>query len=129
MPFALVVIGLICVITGARNTYKDFGAALVNDFTGPGNFTWWLVAIGSIGALGYIDGLRSFSRMFMALIIVSMVLKNGGVFDKVKDALNQGPIAPTATASVTPGSASASNSTSDTISTIANIAKTAAILF
>jgi hypothetical protein len=96
MPFALITVGLILVVTGARNTYQAMGQALVGDFTGPGNFTYWLLAIGSIGALGYVDALRGFSRMFMALIIIAMVLKNGGVFNQVQQALQQGPIAPQA---------------------------------
>lgn len=110
MPFALVTIGLILVITGARNTHKDFGATLAADFTGPGNFTWWLVAIGSVGALGYIRGMEGFSRAFMALIIISMVLKNGGVFDKAREALAKGPIAPVAAASNTPGGSGVTDS-------------------
>lgn len=91
MPFALVVIGLLLVVTGARGTQKEFGDLLYKDFTGPGNFTYWLVSLGAIGALGYIDELRTFSRLFMALIIIAMIVKNQGLFDKFTQALQQGP--------------------------------------
>lgn len=94
MPFALVTIGLIMVITGVRNTYADFGAQVRSDFTGAGNFTYWIASIGAVGALGYVDALRGFANLFMALIIIAMVLKNGGVFDKFKAALASGGTPP-----------------------------------
>lgn len=94
MPFALVTIGLIMVITGVRDTYQAFGAQVKADFTGSGNFTYWIASIGAIGALGYIDALRGFANLFMALVIIAMTLKNGGVFDKFKAALASGGTAP-----------------------------------
>lgn len=94
MPFALVTIGLIMIVSGSRDTYAALGRELVADFTGPGNFTYWLVALGAVGSLGYIPALRGFSRGFMALILISMVLKNGGVFDQFTSALNLGPVRP-----------------------------------
>lgn len=96
MPFALVTVGLLMVITGVRNTYSDFASQLKSDFTGPANFTYWIVAIGVIGSIGYVDRLRAFANMFMALIILAMVLKNGGIFDKFKAALATGGTPPTA---------------------------------
>ena len=121
MPFALITVGLILVITGARNTYADFGNTLRGDFTGPNNFTYWLVAFGIVGALGYIDALRTFSRMFLALILISMILANkGGVFNAITNALQSGPVNPTAAPSTVSGAAN------DNSSTIANVAKTAA---
>jgi hypothetical protein len=108
------------VITGARNTYADFGAHLLKDFTGPNNFLYWLLAIGSVGALGYVDALRGFSRAFMVLIILAMVLKNGGVFNQIQQAIQQGPKSPTAAVdSITGGNAS---STSSDIAAAANFA-------
>lgn len=95
MPFALVTIGLIMIVSGARDTYDAFGKQLVSDFTGPGNFTYWLAAIGAVGSLGYIPDFRTFSRTFMALILVVMVLaQKTGFFDRLTQALNTGPIAP-----------------------------------
>jgi len=94
MPFALTIIGLLMIVSGSRDTYAAFGKELVEDFTGPGNFTYWIVALGAIGALGYVPQLRTFSRAFMALIIVAMVLRNGGVFSKFTEALQSGPVRP-----------------------------------
>lgn len=94
MPFALVFIGLIMIVTGAKGTHKALGQQLTADFTGPGNFFYWITAVGVLGALGSIPGFKPFSRMFMTLVIVAMVIKNGGVFDKFMSALKTGPIAP-----------------------------------
>lgn len=87
MPFALVTIGLLMIITGAKGTYKEFGEQLTSDFTGEGNFLYWLAAIGGIGALGYIDALKPISRSFMTLIILIMVIRNEGLFDKLREAI------------------------------------------
>lgn len=94
MPFALVIIGLVLVVTGAKDTYQQFGRQVSSDFTGEGNFTWWLVSLGAVGSLGYIPALRPFSRMFLVLIVIAMVIKNGGFFDQLTSALQAGPIAP-----------------------------------
>lgn len=79
MPFALLVIGLILIVTGFQNTYAQFGAQLDEDFTGQNNFFYWVIAIGLIGALGYIKSLQGFSRAVMALILIAMFLtmRNG----------------------------------------------------
>ncbi|MDE2102815.1 MAG: hypothetical protein KGL39_36560 [Patescibacteria group bacterium] len=94
MPFALVVIGLLMIVTGARDTYEDFGGRIVGEFTGSNNFTYWIASIGAVGALGYIKQLETFSRVFMSLIILVIFLTNGGFFSKFTQSLQQGPIAP-----------------------------------
>lgn len=94
MPFALVFIGLIMIVTGAKGTHKALGQQLTADFTGPGNFFYWITAVGVLGAIGSIPGFKPFSRMFMTLVIVAMVIANGGVFNKFMSALKTGPIAP-----------------------------------
>lgn len=97
MPFALTFVGLLLIITGFQNTYKEFGSQVQKDFTGPGNFLYWMVAILVVGSLGYIKGLEKFSRLFMALIIVGILLsKKSGTaqginfFSGIGAALNSG---------------------------------------
>lgn len=109
MPFALVTIGLVLIVTGAKDTYQQLGHQLIGDFTGDNNFTWWVASIGAIGALGYIESLRPFSRAFLALILVGMVLRNGGVFTKLQQALTQGPLHPQPTAQDAPTAQSLTN--------------------
>lgn len=98
MAFVLVIAGILMVVTGAKGTYAQFGSQVAGDFTGDHNFTYWLVAIGAVGSVGYIEALRGFSRMFMALILIAMVLSNKGFFAKFTDALKSGPVAPDAIA-------------------------------
>jgi hypothetical protein len=94
MAFVLVTVGLLMIVTGARGTYAQFGSQVASDFTGSQPFTYWVAAIIGVGSIGYIDALRTFSRLFLALILVSMVLANKGFFAKLTDALKTGPVAP-----------------------------------
>lgn len=89
MPFALILVGLILIIASARGTLKDLGALLKGDFTGANNFFIWLIALGVVGMIGYYRPAEKFSRAFMALILLAMILSNGGFFRKLVDALSQ----------------------------------------
>lgn len=94
MPFLLTVAGLMMIISGAQNTYRQLGAQLRKDFTGPANFTWWLASLGGVGAVGYIPKLRPVALGFMTLIVVVLVLAAKGLFAKATAALESGPVAP-----------------------------------
>lgn len=96
MAFVLVITGLLMIVTGAKGTYATFGSQLAGDFTGPGNFTYWVAAIGAVGAVGYVDALRTVSRLFLTLILIAMVLANKGFFNQLTAALKAGPTAPAA---------------------------------
>jgi hypothetical protein len=91
MPFLLIVIGIAAVATGANGTYAAFFAQLRSDMVG---FTGYAAAIGGVGALGYVKDLEPLSRMFMALIIVSLILSNQGFFQKFAADLKAGPLSP-----------------------------------
>lgn len=91
MPFVLIVVGFVLIVTGAKDTHRALGSQLASDFTGPGNFTYWLLAMGGVGALGYIDAIRSFANTFMALIIIVMIVNNPGFFSGLMSAVNKGP--------------------------------------
>lgn len=90
--------GLLMVVSAVKNTHVQLGEQIKSDFTGPGNFTYWIAAIGIVGAVGYIKPLQAFANAFLTLIVLSFILKNGGVFDKLSDALSQGPLATPANA-------------------------------
>lgn len=90
MPFALVTIGLLLVITGFQDTYKQTGAQVAKDFTGSGNFVYWLIAIGVVGAIGYNKTLQPFSRALMALLIIVIFLSNKGFFAQLNPAIQTG---------------------------------------
>lgn len=110
MPYALVTIGLLMIITGINNTYSPFAAQLQSDFTGSKSFFVWIIAIGSVGALGYINNLRQFSHYFMALILIALILSNKGVFANFQAAIASGPKQPVANST----SGTSASSTTDT---------------
>lgn len=99
MAFVLTITGLILVVTGVRNTYSQFGALLVSDFVGPQSFTAWALAIGLVGAAGYVPQLRSLSHWFLALILISIFLSKQGFFQKFTQQLYSLPAQPTGSTS------------------------------
>lgn len=95
MPFALVTIGLLFIVTGFQDTYKEFFTEVEGDFTGQDSFIYWLVSLGLLGSLGYVDQLKTFSRASMALLLIVMFLANkGGVFAQFNQEIQQGSTAP-----------------------------------
>ena len=105
MPFFFVFVGILLIITGAKDTYVALGKQVATDFTGDKNFFVWIMALGSIGAVGYIPKLKGFSNAFMALVLVAMVLSNSkraDILTLIKDGLNN-PVTPERPTSTTPG--------------------------
>lgn len=94
MAFVLTFAGFLMIVTGVRGTYSEFGAQVASDFTGSQPFTYWVAAIIGVGSIGYIDSLKTLSRLFLTLIMVSMVIANKGFFTQLTAALKAGPIAP-----------------------------------
>lgn len=85
MPFALIIVGIVLLVAAVRDTIggdRGLFTLLKNDFTGQNNFSYWLVSILIIGAVGYIPTLRPISRMFLALVIVVLFISQGGFFSK-----------------------------------------------
>lgn len=80
MPFALIFVGLILVTAGVRQKTGDLYTLVKGDIessSGQTGYLYWMVAILIIGAVGYIENLKPFSRAFMALVIVILFLKTG----------------------------------------------------
>jgi hypothetical protein len=77
MAFALLIIGLALVIVTVRNTQDTFTKRVGNDFTGPGNFLYWIVAIMIIGAIGYVPKAKPVSDLFLVLVLLVLFLKKG----------------------------------------------------
>src|SRR5580698_9117935 len=94
MAFLFTVVGLLMIVTGVKGTYAQFGSQVASDFTGSQPFTYWVAAIIGVGAIGYIHTLQTVSRLFLTLILVSMVLANKGFFTQLTAALKAGPVAP-----------------------------------
>jgi hypothetical protein len=107
MPFVLIALGLLLIVVALRNTQTQLGALIVADFTGAGNFFYWLAAIFIIGAIGYIDELKTPSRMFVGLVLLAMILSNQGFFQKFVDQLKAGSAQAPPPGPAMPGTATA----------------------
>lgn len=105
MPIVFGVVGLLLVVSGVRGTTSSLMTVVKADFTPNGGYLRWMLGIGLVGALGYIDELKTISRMFMALVLIGLIWSNKGVFaDLTKETATAAPVSttPTSTATSTP---------------------------
>lgn len=77
MPFVLIFIAIVLMVSAYRNTIGELGQQLGTDIPG---FAKWAAAILAIGLLGMIPGLKKPSWMLLALVVAVIVLANGGGF-------------------------------------------------
>jgi hypothetical protein len=89
MPFALLFIGILLIVVSIRNTEQAFLALLVGDFSGTGNFFYWVLAIIVVGVVGYIPRAKPVSDALLVLILLALVLtaSKSGVFTQLTAAL------------------------------------------
>jgi hypothetical protein len=96
MPFALLTIGAVLIITGINNTWQKgpggqgnglFPQLYQDIFTESGGYLYWVSALVIVGFIGYIPQLRKPADAFMTLILVAMILKNNGFFAQLESAL------------------------------------------
>jgi hypothetical protein len=73
MAFVFIIIGLVILVSGVRGTQSTLYSLVKNDLDS--GFIPWIVAILIIGAVGYVQDLRTLSRAFMALVIIALILK------------------------------------------------------
>lgn len=80
MPLLLIVTGILLLVLGYQGTYPQFFQLLKTDFSGPGNFWYWIVIIVAVGALGYIPSLSGLSKAFLFMVLIGLFLANGTGF-------------------------------------------------
>lgn len=120
MPFVIIALGILLIVVGIRNTQTQLGKQIQTDFTGQGNFFYWIAAIMIIGALGYIDELRAPSRAMLALVLIALIFSNQGFFNKFVQQIQSGsaqapppgPPVPTINPTPTPAASGAGGSSS-----------------
>jgi len=99
MPIALLIIGLILIISAVRGTTKTVFALFESD--GQAFISWFLIII-ILGVVGISKTLRPVSNSFLVLVLVVFTLKNsGGIFSSFK----QLTVATPSSADATPTSA------------------------
>lgn len=92
MPLALVLLGVLFLTAAARGAKCGSDgqtqcadvlfSTLKSDFTGPGNFLYWGIALWVIGAAGYYKPLKPLSNAFLGLVILVLFLSNKGFFQQ-----------------------------------------------
>jgi hypothetical protein len=88
MPFALAIIGIIILVSAIRGTSGALFSTLKSDFTGSGNFLYWVIAILVVGSIGYIKKLQPISSAFLALLLVVLFISNKGFFAQFQSGIS-----------------------------------------
>lgn len=73
MTLFLIIIGILLIAAAVRDTQGDLFQALKQDVP---SFLVWGSALVAIGAIGFVPGLKTPSRVLLALIIVVLVVNN-----------------------------------------------------
>ena len=97
MPLALIGVAAIFIVVGFRGTQTCLFSLLQQDFTGSGNFLYFVVALVIVGAVGYIPKLKGVSDAFLALIILVIFLSNQGFWAQLQAALQTSTASPSTT--------------------------------
>ena len=84
MIFGILVIGLVLIASALKNTQHELGAQIATDVLGTDGFVAWAGAIMGIGAVGYIPGFKGPSRALLGLLLVVLVVRNGGLFSQLE---------------------------------------------
>lgn len=88
MPLLFIGTGTIFVLTGLKGNPAALWSLVQGDFQGQNNFIYWMLSIFSLGALGYIDSLKSLSRLFVVLVFIVLLLDNKGFFAQLQSFIN-----------------------------------------
>lgn len=90
MPLALIAIAVIAFAVAIRGTQNELAALLKKDFTGEGNFLYWILALVGVGSLGYIKEFRPVANAFLVLLLIVFILAaNKGGKDFFSSLLSQ----------------------------------------
>ena len=90
MPLFILLVGIILVAAGINNKIPDLITLLKEDFKPSGGetpFQLWILAIAAVGAIGYVKPLKGFANGFLVLVMIGLILSNGGFADKLTQAL------------------------------------------
>jgi uncharacterized membrane protein YgcG len=110
VPIGVILVGVSLLILAARGTEHEFAKQLESDFGQAQQFVAAIAAIIIIGALGYVTQLRTLSNLMLALVIVVLVLKNGGLFTQLAQVVTHPPAPAAAVPLSSYGSGSSSSS-------------------
>lgn len=97
MPLFLLLVGAIFLAAAIRGTacggeqcYRVLFATMKDDFTGPNNFFYWIMALFFVGMVGYYRPLKPLANSFMVLIFVVLFLTHEGFPEKFMQEIKSG---------------------------------------
>jgi hypothetical protein len=88
VPLLLIGLGVAFILTGATGNPAALWSLIEGDFSGSNNFVYWMLSILVLGALGYVDSIKSLSRLFIILIVIVLLLDNNGFFANLQQFIN-----------------------------------------
>lgn len=87
MPFILIAVAIILLVTAFQGTTGQMVRMLDDDIFGPKGYIYWFVAIFVVGAIGYIKAFKTLSDTFIFLIVLVLILSHRGLFAQFNQAL------------------------------------------
>jgi hypothetical protein len=88
MPLALLVIGVLLVVTAIKGSGNISAVAtkFETDLTGSGGFIYWIAAIVVLAIVGRVTGATNSVKMFMALVVVVYLVGQQGIWTQFSSA-------------------------------------------
>jgi len=99
MPFLILFIGIILVVVAYQNTHGQLWSNLAQDLP---NFFPWFLAIVAILGLGYLPGMKTPSRLLLALVAIVIVIKGWPTLQSQLQSFGQAAPAATGQGAITP---------------------------
>jgi|WetSurMetagenome_2_1015567.scaffolds.fasta_scaffold01633_6 hypothetical protein len=134
MPLALLVVGLMLLVSAMRGTTNALGSQLKKDLFGDGQqggFIVWVVIIailavaGGVGASYGRKDVRNLTQLFMFVVLTALILRNPNVFQQFVEQINAAPVSPKVDENMkvdAPNDAETKSSVSSGLKTAANVA-------
>jgi hypothetical protein len=120
MPFVLIVVGVLILVSALHGTSGALFSTLKSDFTGSDNFLYWVIAILVVGSIGYVKKFQPLSAAFLTLLLIVLFIANKGFFAQFQQGISGA-----ASTSCTSGSSTSALSSMSNLFNVQGVAQTA----
>lgn len=94
MAWGFLFVGALFLIAAWKKKHKELFALLKDDFTGDGNFFYWVLAIIALAALGTFRPIRPVTDAFLGLVILVIIIapyrKGRDIFAEIRSQIKEG---------------------------------------
>lgn len=94
MAWGFLFVGALFLIAAWKKKHKELFALLQDDFTGEGNFIYWILAIIFLIALGSFRPIRPITDAFLGLVVLVIIIapyRNGrDLFSEFRSQVKEG---------------------------------------